>query len=48
LELIPHANAPVADLPVKRVLGGMDIVVDLTLPEGRVIRDYLAEDETEN
>jgi acetoacetate decarboxylase len=45
LELIPHANAPVADLPVKRLLGGMDIVVDLTLPEGHVFKDYLEEEQ---
>jgi acetoacetate decarboxylase len=41
LHLIPHVNAPVADLPVKKVLGGMHFVADLTLPFGRVLHDYL-------
>lgn len=41
LFLIPHVNAPVADLPVKRVLGGLHFVADLTLPYGRVLYDYL-------
>ncbi|MBL8448171.1 MAG: acetoacetate decarboxylase [Zoogloeaceae bacterium] len=43
LHLIPHVNAPVADLPVRKVLGGSHFVADLTLPYGRVIHDYLAE-----
>lgn len=41
LHLIPHVNAPVADLPVRRVLGGIHFVADLTLPYGRVLHDYL-------
>jgi len=41
LHLIPHVNAPVADLPVKQVIGGMHFIADLTLPYGRVIHDYL-------
>lgn len=41
LHLIPHVNAPVADLPVRKVLGGLHLVADLTLPFGRVIYDYL-------
>ena len=43
LELVPHVNAPVADLPVRRVIGGTHFVADLTLPYGRVLYDYLAE-----
>lgn len=43
LHLIPHVNAPVADLPVRRVLGGTHFVADLTLPYGRVLHDYLEE-----
>ena len=43
LHLIPHVNAPVADLPVRRVLGGSHFVADLTLPYGRVLYDYLKE-----
>jgi acetoacetate decarboxylase len=41
LHLIPHVNAPVADLPVRRVVGGMHFVADLTLPYGQVLHDYL-------
>ena len=42
LHLIPHVNAPVADLPIKRIVGARHFVADLTLPFGRVIHDYLA------
>ena len=41
LHLIPHVNAPVADLPVKRIIGGKHIIADLTLPYGRVLHNYL-------
>jgi acetoacetate decarboxylase len=41
LHLIPHVNAPVADLPVRRVLGGTHRIADLTLPYGVVLHDYL-------
>jgi acetoacetate decarboxylase len=41
LHLIPHANAPVADLPIKRIIGGRHFIADLTLPYGRVLLDYL-------
>jgi acetoacetate decarboxylase len=41
LHLIPHVNAPVADLPVRRVLGGRHFIADATLPYGRVLHDYL-------
>ncbi|MGL4426862.1 MAG: acetoacetate decarboxylase [Alphaproteobacteria bacterium] len=41
LHLIPHVNAPVADLPVRKIIGGSHFLADLTLPEGRVIFDYL-------
>lgn len=43
LHLIPHVNAPVADLPVRRIVGARHFVADLTLPYGRVLHDYLAE-----
>lgn len=42
LHLVPHVNAPVADLPVKRVHGGLHFIADLTLPYGRVLYDYKA------
>jgi acetoacetate decarboxylase len=42
LHLVPHVNAPVADLSVRRVIGGLHFVADLTLPYGRVLHDYLA------
>jgi acetoacetate decarboxylase len=41
LHLIPHVNAPVADLPVEKVIGGSHFIADLTLPYGRVLFDYL-------
>jgi len=42
LHVMPHVNAPVADLPVLDVLGGLHFIANLTLPYGRVIYDYLA------
>jgi acetoacetate decarboxylase len=42
LHLIPHVNAPVADLPVVKVVGGAHFIADITLPYGRVLYDYLA------
>lgn len=42
LHLIPHINAPVADLPVHRVVEGRHFKADLTLPYGRIIHDYMA------
>ncbi len=42
LHLVPHVNAPVADFPVRRVIGGRHFIADLTLPYGRVLHDYLA------
>ncbi len=42
LHLIPHVNAPVADLPVRANVGGLHFIVDTTLPYGRVVHDYLA------
>ncbi|WP_210484497.1 acetoacetate decarboxylase [Microvirga antarctica] len=42
LHLIPHVNCRVADLPVRRIVGGRHQVVDFTLPYGRVMHDYLA------
>lgn len=43
LHLVPHVNARVADLPVRRVIDARHIVADLTLPYGEVVYDYLAE-----
>jgi acetoacetate decarboxylase len=42
LDLHPHALAPVADLPVRKVLSALHFVVDLTLDLGEVVHDYLA------
>lgn len=41
LELFEHALAPVAQLPVLEVLGGLHLKTDLTLGLGRVVHDYL-------
>ena len=46
LSLVPHVNAPVADLPVHECIGAVHFVADLTLPYGRVVHDYLAARET--
>ena len=43
LELHDHALAPVAELPVREVLGASHVVADLTLGLGRVVHDYLAD-----
>jgi acetoacetate decarboxylase len=40
--LFPHANAPVADLPVRKVVKGTHYIADLTLPYGKVMHDYLS------
>lgn len=41
LELHAHAMAPVADLPVKKVLHSLHFIADLTLPYGQVVEDFL-------
>jgi acetoacetate decarboxylase len=41
LDMAPHVDAPVADLPVRRVVGGRHFLADLTMPAGRVLVDYL-------
>lgn len=41
LHLVAHVNAPLADLPVRRMHGGLHFIADLTLPYGRVAHDYL-------
>jgi acetoacetate decarboxylase len=41
LHLVPHVNAPVADLPIRKIVGGRHFIADLTLPAGRVAHDYL-------
>lgn len=43
LELFHHALAPIAALPVKKVVQATHILSDLTLPYGRVVYDYLGE-----
>jgi acetoacetate decarboxylase len=45
LSLVPHALAPVAELPVLEVLGAVHLVLDCTLALGSVVHDYLAEGE---
>ncbi|MHB1198269.1 MAG: acetoacetate decarboxylase [Polaromonas sp.] len=40
LHLVPHVNAPVADFPVRRIVGALHFIADLTLPYGRVLHDY--------
>jgi acetoacetate decarboxylase len=38
-----HALAPVADLPVKRVVAARHVIANLTLDIGEVAFDYLAQ-----
>ena len=42
LELHPHALAPVADLPVSKIVSALHFIADLTLDLGEVVHDYLA------
>ena len=46
LSLVPHALAPVAELPVLEVVSAVHIVADLTLGLGKVVHDYLQEAES--
>jgi acetoacetate decarboxylase len=41
LSLIPHALAPVAELPVLEIVSAIHICADLTLGLGKVVHDYL-------
>ena len=41
LSLVPHALAPVAELPVIEVVSAVHILADLTLGLGTVVHDYL-------
>lgn len=41
LQLSHHALAPVANLPIRRIVNGVHLLTDLTLPYGRVVHDYL-------
>jgi acetoacetate decarboxylase len=41
LELWAHALAPVAQLPIKKVVSSLHFVADLTLPYGKVVCNYL-------
>ncbi|KTD40859.1 acetoacetate decarboxylase [Legionella parisiensis] len=41
LQLAHHALAPVANLPIRRIVSGVHLLTDLTLPYGRVVHDYL-------
>lgn len=43
LHLVPHAMAPVADLPIRKIISATHIISDLTLPYGKVVWDYLKE-----
>jgi acetoacetate decarboxylase len=41
LQFFSHALAPVAELPIKRIISASYILTDLTLPYGEVAWDYL-------
>ena len=42
LHLIPHVNAPIADFPVRKIVGASHFIADMSLPYGKVEIDYLA------
>jgi acetoacetate decarboxylase len=42
LNLVSHALAPLAELPVLEIVSGTHIIADLTLGLGKVVHDYLA------
>lgn len=41
LELRHHALAPIADIPIKKIISTLHFVSDLTLPYGEVVEDFL-------
>jgi acetoacetate decarboxylase len=41
LHFVPHVHAPLADLPIKRIIGGSHFIADMSLPYGKVEYDYL-------
>src|SRR5436305_12311476 len=41
LSLVPHALAPVAELPVLEIVSSVHLICDLTLGLGKVAYDYL-------
>lgn len=41
LELHPHALAPIAELPVRKIVSTLHFISDLTLPYGEVVEDFL-------
>jgi acetoacetate decarboxylase len=43
LQLFSHCMAPVADLPVKRIISAVHFISDMTLGLGEVVYDYLKE-----
>jgi len=43
LQLFPHSMAPVADLPVKRIISAVHFISEMTIGLGEVVYDYLKE-----
>jgi acetoacetate decarboxylase len=43
LQLFEHALAPIADLPVREIVGVSHILTDLSLSAATVVHDYLAD-----
>jgi len=41
LSYVPHALAPLADLPVLEVIGATHMIMDMTLGLGEVVHDYM-------
>ena len=41
LNFIPHVNAPLADIPIRKITGCSHFIADMSLPYGKVELDYL-------
>lgn len=41
LDLISHVNCPVADLPIRKMLEGYQILADVSFGRAKVMHDYL-------
>ena len=41
LEFFAHVNAPLADLPIRKLRGASHFIADMSLPYGKVEHDYL-------
>jgi acetoacetate decarboxylase len=45
LSFVPHALAPLYEVPVREIIGASHILTDLTIDNGKVAYDYLEQDD---